>query len=98
MRDRGEGTEPEGKRKTERGRAREGGWTREGRVTEGYLFAFGKQRVWAALYACPLFRVTKDEGSRSKVFSRLLRCTRLNREFMLEILISTALHSHAGAF
>lgn len=89
----------EGQRWREKGREREKakrGWRR--RVAEGYLFAFGKQRVWAVLYACPSFRVTKDEGSRSKVFSRLLRCTRLNREFMLEILISTALHSHAGAF
>lgn len=43
-------------------------------VVEGYLFAFGKQRVWAVLCvricvcvcvcvcACPSFRVTKDEG------------------------------------
>ena len=68
---------------------------------EGYLFAFGKQRVWAVLYCVCLPLISRNEGRREPIKSLFPPSSLYafeSSEFMLEILISTALHSHAGAF
>ena len=86
----------------ERGNASlKGGGRGRRRVAEGYLFAFGKQRVWAVLYCVCLPLISRNEGRREPIKSLFPPSSLYafeSGEFMLEILISTALHSHAGAF
>ena len=89
-------------REREREREREFQGVDEGDdEAEGYLFAFGKQRVWAVLYCVCLPLISRNEGRREPIKSLFPPSSLYafeSSEFMLEILISTALHSHAGAF